>query len=310
MLIATRDPFHPGAPDASLPRHDRASRLARTVTVLQVAGSLVAIPIGIASAYSMYRANFSVEASCQSLRGNIVTMLDKRVDATARHMLVRRDVEAFEQSCGAVDPDATAAFKALLAADTAAPPVSPAVAPAVEAKTKDLPRKAEPRPEVAAKQPVAKTNPVAVAAEPPVLRDDAVSDALWLDAVRLALVNHTPEPVRSSKPAKAQSAMQTPPAFSPKPQDISAPAEARMSPVAAPDAPAPAPVLPPPVTVAKTTAVPQPDAEHPVPPESIPASVPPANADAPKAGEQGHSRIRKWIAQVPLLGPVVENALH
>ena len=30
-------------------------------------------------------------------------------------MLVRRDVEEFEKTCAAVDPDATAAFKSLLA---------------------------------------------------------------------------------------------------------------------------------------------------------------------------------------------------
>src|ERR1700687_3006904 len=147
MLTATRDPFHPGAPDASKLRQDGASRLSRTFTIIQVVGSLVAIPIGLASAYSMYRANFSVEASCQSLRGNIVTMLDKSVDATARRMLVRRDVETFEHSCGAVDPDATAAFKALLAAEKekAVPPAPVAAVPAVEAKPKEPARKVEAR---------------------------------------------------------------------------------------------------------------------------------------------------------------------
>ena len=119
MLVAKRDPFHPGAHDASFrirapPRMpgSAAPRLARAMSALQIVGTLLAIPVGIGSAYSMYRANFSVEATCQSLRANIVVMLDKSVDASTRHMLVRRDVEAFEHSCGAVDPDATAAFKA------------------------------------------------------------------------------------------------------------------------------------------------------------------------------------------------------
>ena len=85
--------------------------------MLQVVGSLLAIPVGLASGYSIYRANFSVETTCQSLRANIVSMIDKSVDAGTRRMLVRRDVETFEQTCGTVDPDATAAFKALLAAD-------------------------------------------------------------------------------------------------------------------------------------------------------------------------------------------------
>ena len=92
------------------------------MTVLQMVGALLAVPVGIGSAYSMYQANFSPEATCKSLRVNIVRMLDKNVDAGTRHMLVRRDVEAFEHTCGTVDPDATAAFKALLAAEKAPAP--------------------------------------------------------------------------------------------------------------------------------------------------------------------------------------------
>ena len=122
MLVARRDPFHPGAHDAASSQGADvagrgAPRLARTVNMLQVVGSLLAIPVGLASGYSIYRANFSVETTCQSLRANIVAMIDKSVDAGTRRMLVRRDVESFEQTCGATDPDATAAFKALLAAD-------------------------------------------------------------------------------------------------------------------------------------------------------------------------------------------------
>ena len=121
MLVARRDPFHSAAhersfsgPGAVPHAGGAAPRLARAVSALQIVGALLAIPVGIGSAYSMYRANFSLEATCQSLRGNIVAMLDKSVDAGTRHILVRRDVEAFQQSCGTVDPDATAAFKALL----------------------------------------------------------------------------------------------------------------------------------------------------------------------------------------------------
>ena len=59
-------------------------RLARTVTVLQMVGSLLAIPVGLGSAYSIYHANFSPESACQTLRANIVSMLDKSVDAATR----------------------------------------------------------------------------------------------------------------------------------------------------------------------------------------------------------------------------------
>jgi hypothetical protein len=54
----------------------------------------------------------------------------------------------------------------------------------------------------------------------------------------------------------------------------------------------------------------QADAEHPVPPAAIPDAAPPVNADAVKPDEQGHSRVRRWIAKVPLLGNVVENGLQ
>ncbi len=158
MLVARRDPFHPGAHDAPFAQDAAASgtpRLARTVSMLQVVGSLLAIPVGLASAYSIYRANFSVETTCQSLRGDIISMIGKSVDAATRRMLVHRDVEKFEQNCGAIDPDATAAFKALLAADKPAVPASPAVAaaPVPAAPAKDVVRKAEPRPQMAAKAP-------------------------------------------------------------------------------------------------------------------------------------------------------------
>src|SRR5215475_655969 len=133
MVVARRDPpLHVDARDAASPNFSaypapKASKLARFVTVIQMTGSLLAVPVGIASAYSFYRANFSPETTCQSLRSNIVAMLDKSVDAATRRVLVRRDVEAFEKTCGAVDPDATTAFKTLLAVEKTA--ASAAAAP-------------------------------------------------------------------------------------------------------------------------------------------------------------------------------------
>ena len=303
MLTATRDPFHPGAPAASLPGHDTSSRLTHTFTVLQVVGSLLAIPVGLASAYSIYRANFSVEATCQSLRGNIVTVLDKGVNATTRRMLVRRDVEAFERSCGAVDPDATAAFKALLTTDQAVP-VSIAAAPAVEMKSKEPVRQAEPRPAAPAKQPAAKANPVAAAAGTPARRDDPVSDALWVDGVRQALLTHGEPPAADKAPVVAPAAEPTPRLV---PQEAAVPAQ---EPAVAAPAPMPlvspgAAALPPPMTLAAPAAR-QADADHPVPPSAIPDPASPDNAA--RLDEQGRSRVRKWIAKIPLVNTVVENA--
>ena len=124
MLVATRDPMpSPGVHDgASRPPHgQKASHTTRLVAAMQIAGSVLAIPVGLGSAYSIYRANFSVDTTCQTLRANIISMIDKKIDATARRMLVRHDVETFEKTCGGVDPDAEAAFKTLLAADKEPP---------------------------------------------------------------------------------------------------------------------------------------------------------------------------------------------
>ena len=43
---------------------------------MQIVASLLAVPLGLASGYSIYRANFSPETTCQTLRGNIIGMLD------------------------------------------------------------------------------------------------------------------------------------------------------------------------------------------------------------------------------------------
>jgi len=54
----------------------------------------------------------------------------------------------------------------------------------------------------------------------------------------------------------------------------------------------------------ETPAAPQADADHPVPPAAIPN---PADEAAAKPDERGHSRIRGWIAKVPLMGNVINN---
>jgi hypothetical protein len=304
MLVARRDPFHPGAHDASSSHGadvagGGAPRLARTVSMLQVVGSLLAIPVGLASGYSIYHANFSVETTCQGLRANIVSMIDKSVDAGTRRMLVSRDVERFEQTCGATDPDATAAFKALLAADKPAAPVAAAVTRRPDAPPKELVRKAEPPAQATAKLPAAASSPAAV-----VRRDPAVSDGQWLDAVRQALVVHGAEPPTADT-ARAPVEPAAGPAQRPAQQEAvlppQAPAVAAPAPVISPVVPA----LPPAASVA-TPLAPQADPDHPVPPAAIPESASPT--DAASQDEHGHSRVRKWIAKIPLVNTVVENA--
>jgi hypothetical protein len=169
MLVATRDPMlQPGPHDSSRPPHDprhglRADpahappRTARFASLLQIAGSLMAIPVGLASAYSIYKANFSPDTQCQALRTSIIAMIDKKIDAPTRRMLVRRDVETFEKVCGNFDPDAKAAFATLLGEPHAGP-----VRPAPVAKVE--PPKIEPKAEApkveSVKAEPAKTDPI------------------------------------------------------------------------------------------------------------------------------------------------------
>ena len=163
MLVARRDPpFHGDAREINIEANpgSRVPRTVRFVTVIQMVGSLLAVPVGIGSAYTFYRANFSPETTCQSLRSGIIAMLDKGVDASTRRILVRRDVETFEKTCAAVDPEATAAFKALLATEKS-PPVA-AAAPVTKAQPNDAApkeqvHKAEPRPQATPKQATTNT---------------------------------------------------------------------------------------------------------------------------------------------------------
>ena len=279
MLAARRDPpLYFGTHDACHAFAPQAPHSVRFMTALQMVGSLLAIPVGLASGYSIYHANFSPEAKCQSLRAGIISMLDKNADASTLRLLVRRDVAAFEGACGAVDPDAVAAFKTLLTSGK-----TPLV---VAARTVALPQQAarEPvrQPNELAKSVAAKAPP-AIAEAKPRRRDAVDSDANWVASVRRALVH---APVNRAEAAQAPAA---------RPRAL----QMQMS------HKTPAPALPPAAPVA---AAPQagPDNAHPIPPAPIPDAVPPAEAaDVAMAGKPAPSTLDKLIAGIPLLGRVV-----
>ncbi len=326
MLVARRDPFHSGAQDNPHsnfdigPRPARAPRLVRTMSALQMFGTLLAIPLGIGSAYTMYRANFSPETTCQSLRASIVSMLDKNVDAHTRHMLARRDVEAFEKTCASVDPDATAAFKALLSADTGAQTVHAEVKAAavkpIEEKPRDVVRKVEPAPVLrksiaseskpepkteaksetkaefkAETKTEAKTESKAESrleakAEP---REASVSDTAWLSAVRGALAVREQE----AKPVAAEPAAQA---------AIVAPQPLAVTP-AAPPAASVAPPLPPAANVASVP-TPMRERDHPVPPAAIPEQPVMNDVIAQRTAQPQHG---SWIGQIPFVGKMLDG---
>lgn len=303
MLVARRDPI----PDDGA-QHRPQARLTRAAGLLQITGTLLGIPVALVSAYSVYRSNFSTEAVCQSLRTNIVSVLDKSADAATVRALVRRDVAAFEQNCGAVDPDAVAAFKTLLTAK-AAPPAAPKAAalppqPHVKNAASEPAHRPEPSKQPAAKLAAKPAARPAVAESEPARHGAEVSDANWLAAVRGALVTqeHAQPHVEPAPPVHAAVA----PVRAPMPAEPAA-AEARSVPVnLAPPAPEGAPVpaapaLPPAASVA--AAPPRTDPGHPVPPGSIPEAAPASEATAPA---EPRSRWRALLTHVPGLNRVME----
>ena len=256
MLAARRDPIPDhGTPDIPLSPHPGPAphrpaatpAFARFIAGVQIVGTVLGIPLGLASGYSIYRANFSPEATCGTLRANIISMLDKNADASTLRLLVRRDVASFERSCAAVDPDAVAAFKTLLDKPTAVAKVAPK-------ETKPARAAQAPRPD-AAKRVVAKAAPVAAEANP--VR--ANPDADWLAAVRQALVEHAP--VVRAQAAEAPASL-VPPAAD-RPMGALLPVQAHA-----------APALPPATNVADAPAL-RADDNHPIPPASIPNVGPP-----------------------------------
>ncbi len=285
MLVARRDPpFESGAHDDSRPvppYHAHLPQQPRFMTALQVVATLVGIPVGLASAYSIYHSNFTDEARCETLRGNIVSMLDKSADASTLRMLVRRDVVNFESKCGAVDPDAVKAFKMLLAQKPAeVPPVARQPVREPMREVKQVPPKVAP---VAAVKPVEAKRVEPTAAEaPPSTRDSEAADAKWIASVRDALI-HTPAAHAAVPPAPA------PAAPTHALGQLRAAPEAPPAALVAPALPAPVPVAAPPAAVSP--------ADHPVPPGEIPDTAPAAKP----AETSNHS----WMSKVPILNRVV-----
>jgi hypothetical protein len=316
MLVARRDPpFESGAQNPLHPHmHMHMPRQSsRFGSALQIVGTLIGIPVGLATIYSVYHSSFTVEARCETLRANIVGLLDKSADASTLRMLVKRDVTTFDDTCGAVDPDAVKAFKHLLAARTTpAPqiaPVAPALPPQQTAhepvqkpvqKPVELVKQAAPPPQPApaiveskpvrsdAKTSDAKASDVKTSdmkAADVKASDSGTSDEKWVASVREALI-HSPTHddaagAAPSQPAPPPRVLGTLPTLPP----------ASLAPPAAPSLPAPVAVAAPPA--------PPPAADHPVPPGSIPEA---ALADKP-AETSNHS----WMSKVPILNRVVGN---
>ena len=320
MLVARRDPpFHDGAHgSAPLATHAPAGHdappLIRIMTLLQIAGAALAIPVGLASGYSIYRANFSPETTCQTMRGNIVGTLGKNVDATTLRLLVRHDVETFEKSCGKVDPDATAAFRRLLTVDRTAKPIQSHPAAQVAKQTKPPSARPVSRPNIAAAtQDLSSVHHAAAtdAAEPeePQSRATPTSDANWVAAVRQALVAHAPDSPETVPVVATQPAAPPPSATAARPIHSMSQANhehAQVTTIEAPTSLATATVGAAPMTQRRV--------DHPVPPAPILGAAPSAElASSAHPESRGAPRSGGWVSHLPVVGLVLgafASALH
>lgn len=325
-----RDEHHASDAHAAHAVHSLKSgtHFTRFISGFQAISTLIGVPLALASGYTLYRTNFSPDTTCSNLRASIVSMLDKNVDPATRRALVKRDIEAFEAGCGAVDPDAHAAFKALLAADKgvaqAAPAakVLPAPKPVAVASAKEAPKDAKPeakpeavkqeaakvelRPAIAESKAEPKVEPSKVVAAAPAIGPaeaaqptEQMSDTRWLDAVRQALVDQPTDAGQTATVGKSPENAARHDAVLPN-----KPGEPVLQPnwnVAAPAVQSPAAPLPPPVPVNNLQAVPS-NPNRPVPPADVPT------AQYVNNGANGGTNGSSWVAQIPFVGRMIDGA--
>lgn len=80
----------------------------------QFIAAALAIPAAAGGTFSVYKSYFSPEVACLSLRGTIVSGLDKNLPLEAKRALLQKDVSEFAVKCAVIDPDANAVFQAAL----------------------------------------------------------------------------------------------------------------------------------------------------------------------------------------------------
>jgi hypothetical protein len=236
MLVATRDHEpHTGGSQHFGPSPPPRTLVSRLTTGAQLVGSLVGIPLALAGGYSTYHANFSPEAKCQALRASIVSVLDKKTDASTLRLLVQRDVVTFERDCGAVDADAAAAFKTLLAADktpAAHRPITAAKVEKVESVAAQPPAKVEKTEKAERREPVKREAlkrdvPVKEAAKETVVREAVAEPPKQLGAPPQPLVAPplTVEKVTATAPEADKTVEQSQPVEAVKPVEEPKPVE-------------------------------------------------------------------------------------
>ena len=70
------------------------------VKVLQIAGAALGIPAAAAGTFAAYQNYFSTDVTCQKLRSNIVSTMERNVAPETKRSLLRKDVNEFDKLCG------------------------------------------------------------------------------------------------------------------------------------------------------------------------------------------------------------------
>jgi hypothetical protein len=81
---------------------------------MQLTAAALGIPVAAGGVYSVYNTYLSSATACQNLRNTIISTLEKNIAASAKAVLLKKDIAEFEKSCGAIDPDAKSIFTAAL----------------------------------------------------------------------------------------------------------------------------------------------------------------------------------------------------
>ena len=82
--------------------------------IVQLTAALIAIPVGLAAAFSFYHNQISAEGVCDNLRGSLLGIIDRNVPADVKYASMHRDFEHFEKKCARLDPDVHSVFVAAM----------------------------------------------------------------------------------------------------------------------------------------------------------------------------------------------------
>jgi hypothetical protein len=84
------------------------------VRTLQIIGAALGIPAAAAGTFAAYQSYFSTDVTCQRLRNDLVSIMERKVSLDTKRSLLKKGVTEFDKLCGNDDPDARAIFEAAI----------------------------------------------------------------------------------------------------------------------------------------------------------------------------------------------------